>query len=118
MAFGEVLRDLRRSAGLSQRDLADKAALDFSYISKLENGRIPPPAADTIVKLCEIMGVAPEPLLSLTGKFPSDVQQAVSASTAAQEFLRDAQRIGLTEDEWKQLRHELNGLRGNDNESR
>jgi transcriptional regulator with XRE-family HTH domain len=112
MIFGEALRNLRRTAGLSQRELADKAGLDFSYISKLENNRIPPPAADTIVNLCEIMKVAPEHLLSITGKIPSDVQQTISASTAAQEFLREAQRSGVTDEEWKHLSQELRSLRG------
>lgn len=114
MGFGEALRDLRQSAGLSQRELANKAGLDFSYISKVENERVPPPAADTIVKLCEIMGAAPERLLSLTGKMPSDVQQTVSGSPAAQEFLREAHRIGLTDKEWKALQQSLQSLRGDD----
>src|SRR5258708_4943095 len=112
MSLGEALRDLRRSAGLSQRELAHKAGLDFSYISKLENGRTPPPAADTIVKLCQMMGAAPEHLLSLTGKIPSDVQQTVSASSAAQEFLREAHRVGVTDEDWKILKQGLSKLRG------
>ncbi|MDE2125246.1 MAG: helix-turn-helix transcriptional regulator [Armatimonadetes bacterium] len=111
MTFGEALRDARRDSGLSQRELADRAGVDFSYISKIENGRIPPPAADTVVKLCEIIGVQPENLLSQIGKMPSDVQKTVSSSAAAQEFLREAQRIGLTDDEWRALSQELRGLR-------
>ena len=111
MSFGEALRDLRRSVGLSQRELAHQAGLDFSYISKVENERTPPPAADTIVRLCQVMGVAPERLLSLTGKIPSDVQQTVSASSAAQEFLREAHRVGITDEDWKILKQGLSKLR-------
>ena len=99
------------AAGLSQRELARRAGLDFSYISKMENERIPPPAADTIVKLCEIMGIAPERLLSMTGKIPSDVQESVSASPAAQEFLREAHRVGITDEDWKILKQGLSKLR-------
>ena len=40
------------------------AGLDFSYISKLENGRIPPPAADTVVSLCRILKIEPQELLA------------------------------------------------------
>jgi len=40
-----------RKAAISQRDLA-AAGLDFSYISKLENDRIPSSAADTVVAIC------------------------------------------------------------------
>jgi len=111
MSFGATLRDLRRTAGISQRELADRIGLDFSYISKVENGRVPPPAADTVVKICEVLNVAPERLLSLTGKMPSDVQRTVSGSTAAQEFLREAQRFNLSEEEWRRMRGELHRLR-------
>src|SRR5690348_3299277 len=34
--FGPALRDRRRAAGLSQRELATRIGLDFSYISKVE----------------------------------------------------------------------------------
>src|SRR5438046_67985 len=111
MAFGEALRTLRREAGISQRELAGKVGVDFSYISKLENGHLPAPAADTVIKLCAALNVAPERLLSLSGKLPSDVQETMSGSTAAQQFLRDAQQLRLTEDEWFRLRGELHRLR-------
>lgn len=111
MSFGASLRELRRAAGISQRELASRVDVDFSYISKLENDRLPPPSADTVVRICEALGVPPERLLSLTGKIPSDVQQTVSASPAAQGFLREAQRFGLTEDEWSRLSRHLHQLR-------
>ncbi len=109
--FGAALREYRRNAGISQRELAERAGLDFSYISKVENGRIPPPAADTIVTMCQIIGIPPEELLALTGKIPSEVQQTVSTSRAAQEFLRDVQRLGLTDEEWHRVTKSLHKLR-------
>lgn len=111
MTFGEALRILRREANTSQRALAIGARLDFSYISKLENGHLPAPAADTVVKICEVLGVPPERLLSLTGKLPTDVQEAVGGSPAAQQFMRNAQRLGITEGEWFQLGEEMRRLR-------
>ncbi|MCC6177463.1 MAG: helix-turn-helix domain-containing protein [Chloroflexi bacterium] len=114
MTFGAVLRDRRRAAGLTQRDLAERSSLDFSYISKLENNRLPPPAADTVVVLSSILGVPPEELLALTGKIPSEVQATVSTSPSAQKFLREAQRMGLSEDEWSDLARTLGRLRGGD----
>ena len=111
-SFGETLRDIRREAGVTQRDLAQRTGLDFSYISKLENDRNAPPAADSIVRMCEVLGVPPERLLALTGKIPSDVQQTVASSTAAQEFLRETQRLSLTDDEWRVLSQEVRRLRG------
>ena len=111
MNFGETLKTLRREANVSQRALADKVGVDFSYVSKLENDRLPAPAADTVVKICEALNVSPERLLSLTGKLPTDVQEAVSASPAAQRFMRSAQKLEITEVEWLHLGEEMRRLR-------
>lgn len=109
--FGAALRERRRAAGLSQRQLAERAALDFSYISKLENDRLPPPAADTVVELCRILGTPSEELLALTGKIPSQVQQTISTSAAAQDFLREAQQMKLSDAEWRRMASTLRRLR-------
>lgn len=37
--FGGYLRGLRRGRGVTQRELAKRAGVDFTYISKLENDR-------------------------------------------------------------------------------
>ncbi|MBI4322043.1 MAG: helix-turn-helix domain-containing protein [Chloroflexi bacterium] len=110
-SFGAALRERRRAAGLSQRDLAERTGLDFSYISKVENGRVPPPAADTIVSMCNVLGVPAEEMLALTGKIPSEVQQTISTSKVAQEFLRHVQQMGLTDDEWGRITKSLKSLR-------
>jgi transcriptional regulator with XRE-family HTH domain len=114
MLFGEALRELRRKHGVTQRELADKTGLDFSYISKVENGRNPPPAADTIVKICAALEEPPEQLLALTAKLPSDIHQTVSGSPAAQVFLREAQRLNLTEEDWRLLSDHVRQLRDDD----
>ena len=111
MTFGEKLRELRRQAGLTQRDLAEKVGLDFSYISKVENDRNPPPAADTIVKICEALEMPAESLLALKGQIPSDVAEGISSNVVAQQFLRETHRLGLSEKEWQYLRAEVKRLR-------
>jgi hypothetical protein len=63
------------------------------------------------VKICGALGVPPERLLSLTGKLPTDVQETVGGSQAAQKFLREAQQFNITEAEWMHLREELRRLR-------
>ena len=108
---GPALRARRRAAGLSQRALAARTGLDFSYISKVENGRLPPPAADTIVALCRVLDSPPEALLALTRKIPSAVRETVSGSPAAQQFLREAQELALTDREWARLLQALRRIR-------
>ena len=110
-SFGAALRMQRRRIGLSQRELADRVGIDFSYISKLENDRIPPPSADTVVKLASTLETSPGELLALVGKLPSEVQQTVGSSAAAQEFLRAAQEMRLSDDEWRRAATMIRRLR-------
>ncbi len=109
--FGQILRELRHAKGLSQRALAEKIEVDFSYISKVENGRLPPPSADTIVKISQALDVAPDELLSLTRKMPTQVKEMLSASPPALRFVRQAQTMQLTDDEWEKLAKGLKRLR-------
>ena len=109
--FGGALRELRRSKGISQRNLAEKVGVDFSYISKIENDRLPPPAADTIVRICSAMEAPPDTLLALSGKIPSELRDTIGSSPAAMHFIRSAQSMGLTEEEWKELTMQLKRLR-------
>lgn len=109
--FGHALREHRRASGLSQRELAERIGVDFSYVSKLENGRLPSPAADTIVSICRVLEIPAEEMLALTGKIPSNVQQTVSTSRVAQQFLHEAQKMQLTEEQWGRMVQTLRNLK-------
>lgn len=71
--FGSTLRRYREQAKESQRSLADKAGLHFTYISKVENGVEPPPHAETIVRIAKILAVDPDVLLIAAHKAPPDI---------------------------------------------
>ena len=43
MSFGQQVRSLRKARGMSQKELAAKASIDFTYLSKIENARRLPP---------------------------------------------------------------------------
>ena len=109
--FGQTLKEIRRNKDVTQRQLATDVGVDFSYISKIENNRMPPPAADTIVKICDVLGVSPDDLLAMTGKMPTPIKEAISDKPAAQQFLREAQTMTLTDDEWSVLTQQLKKLR-------
>ena len=109
--FGQTLKVIRRKKDVTQRELAAAVGVDFSYISKIENDRMPPPAADTIVKICEVLDVPPDNLLAMTGKMPTQIKEAISEKPAAQQFLREAQNMTLTDEEWGALTQELKKLR-------
>lgn len=52
---GKRIRQLRQAKGMSARDLADRATLTPSYISRIENGKVSPTVA-TLGKVVEAMG--------------------------------------------------------------
>ena len=109
--FGAKLRMLRRAKGISQRELAEKVDVDFSYISKVENDRLPPPAAETIEKICGELGVGADELMGLTNKIPSDLRQMLVENKGAREFMRTAQSMRLSDNEWNKLAGRLKRLR-------
>jgi len=57
MALGERIRQLRKEAGLSQAELADKIGADPGRVSRYEAGRITP-SAEALVRLAETLNVS------------------------------------------------------------
>ena len=56
MDFGQRLRELRRERKLTLRALADAVGVDFSYLSKIENGKAGYlPGAETIRSIAEAL---------------------------------------------------------------
>lgn len=114
MTFGQTLKTLRRDKEVSQRELATRVGVDFTYISKVENDRVPPPAADTIEKLCTALNASPEErngLLAMTGKVPSIIKESLGTSPGALQFMREATEMNLTDLEWDHLKRQLKSLR-------
>ena len=62
IAFGWVIRDLRREAGLSQEELAYQCDLHRTYISQLERG-LKSPSLTTINTLATVLGKPPHQLV-------------------------------------------------------
>ncbi len=81
------------------------------YISKLENGRVPPPAADTIVKMDWSLKASPDGLLTMSGKIPTSVSQMLGSKPAALRFFREAADLAITDRVWERLTQLLTQLR-------
>jgi len=64
-AFGEVIRDLRKSNTMSQEKLAELSKLDRSFISQIECGR-KQPSLITIYQLAKSFKLSASKLLALT----------------------------------------------------
>jgi predicted ATPase/transcriptional regulator with XRE-family HTH domain len=58
VSFGELLRDHRRAAGLTQEELAERAGLSARSISELERGGAQVPRRDTVALIVRALGLA------------------------------------------------------------
>lgn len=61
--MGARIRSGRRSLGLTQKQFAKCAAMHYVEVARLEKGRHWP-RRDTLLKLCVVLGVTPNDLLS------------------------------------------------------
>src|SRR5688572_30588042 len=108
--FGSLLKEIRRSRNISQRDLAEKVGCDFTYISKIENDRLPAPAVETIEKICDVLESPFEILMAHSGKISNEVKDVVTNPEAIK-FLQEVHQMNLSDSEWKTLHHQLKSLR-------
>lgn len=86
--FGSRIRDLRKAMRFSLRELADATSIDFTYLSKLETGRFPPPSEDVIVRLSQVLGADKDELLSLANKVDSSIHEFIVNNPDAARLLR------------------------------
>ena len=80
MTFGERLRELRKAKNLSQRALAEKVDINFTYLSKVESEKLDfaqYPSEDLIRKLAKALEADVDELLLLAKKIPPDIRERV-----------------------------------------
>lgn len=75
--FGSSLRELRKQAGLSLRALAQKADIDFTYLSKIENGKMSPPSRNIVLRLADALSADKDELLISSGRVPSEMAEVM-----------------------------------------
>ncbi|ACK69904.1 transcriptional regulator, XRE family [Gloeothece citriformis PCC 7424] len=74
--FGQIIRQARKDKGLSQRELAERLGLDFTYLSKLENNRADyAPKEEVIRVLAQNLELNEEELLFLAGRIPQQDEE-------------------------------------------
>ena len=82
MAFGSRIRELRQAKNLTLRDVAKKARVTFTYLSKIENQKLSFgefPSTELILKLASILEADPDDLLLQAKKIPDTIRHRVIA---------------------------------------
>jgi len=80
MGFGKKVRQLRAEKRLGQRALAKAVGVNFTYISKIENGKLgfgDYPSEELILRLAKALEVDAEELLLLAEKIPARIRKRV-----------------------------------------
>ncbi len=80
MKFSQRVRALRQERGLSQRALAAKLSVNFTYLSKIENERLDfgdYPSEELICRIALALEVDGDELLLLAKKIPEQIRQRV-----------------------------------------
>jgi HTH-type transcriptional regulator, competence development regulator len=78
--FGQRVRQLRLAKGMSLRDLAPQVHVGFTYLSKVETGRLDfgsYPSEALIHKLAEALDADEDELLLLAEKIPAKIKTMV-----------------------------------------
>ena len=96
--MGRRIRDLRRMKGLTQQQLARKAAISGSFLGLIERGQ-KAPSLETLVDLCNALGTDMNYLLALSLKksapgagnnIPPEMRRKLATLLSyAQEMLKD-----------------------------
>lgn len=80
MSFGERVRELRKAKELTLRDVAAKVGINFTYLSKIENGKLDfsdYPSEKLIRKLGKALSGDTDELLLLAEKVPDRIRKRV-----------------------------------------
>src|SRR6476620_2980650 len=93
---GWFIRDLRRNAQISLRQLAEQAGVSNPYLSQIERG-LRKPSAEVLAHLANALRVSTPAMYLRAGLLDSRDGQGVLAAIAADPDLNIAQKQSLTQ---------------------
>ncbi|MEZ6059300.1 MAG: helix-turn-helix transcriptional regulator [Planctomycetaceae bacterium] len=83
--IGQRIRELRKQRNLTQRELADRIGINFTYLSRVENDRLDAdqtPREDTLQKLAKALNTDADELLLLARRIPDSFRDRILAKPA------------------------------------
>ncbi|MGA5303444.1 helix-turn-helix domain-containing protein [Nucisporomicrobium flavum] len=94
--IGSFIRDLRQTAKISLRQLADRAGVSNPYLSQIERG-LRKPSAEVLQQLASALRVSTPAMYLRAGLLDGEGQQGVLAAIAVDPDLTIAQKQSLTQ---------------------
>ena len=115
--LGDYLRRRRKDKDFGLREMALKAGVSPSYLSRLESGdETHPPSEDALRRFAEVFCEPPDVLMRLAGRLPRDVRQYVASTANVADFLRKARDEGYGPADFARLAKEVFKRKGGDDE--
>ena len=107
--YGEYIKALRASKGLTLRDVEKKTEVSNAYLSQLESGKIKQPSPTTLYKLAELYEIKYEILMEKVG-YPVPQANKVIKSRSSENTVLN--RMGaISQDEEMELLNYLKFIR-------
>lgn len=75
--YGTTQRELRVAKGLTLRKFAEALGVSPTYVSGIENGTLPPPTAERLERIAELLDASYDDLIGLAGRWDDVAKQAV-----------------------------------------
>ena len=86
MTLGQAIRVIRQQVGLSQKELADAAGIDQSYMSMIESGQRSNPGTRIMARLSQALQVSMDELAARAGYLPQQSEPDPLADQALRLF--------------------------------
>lgn len=107
LSIGRRIREIRKSRNLTQRELADRVGINFTYLSRIENDRLDAdqtPREETLQKLADALETDPDELLLLARRIPDSFRERILSRPAM--FRRV---LNLSDDQLESLLNSVEG---------
>ncbi len=79
---GQRIREIRKQRNLTQRELADRVGINFTYLSRVENDRLDDeqtPREETLQKIAQALDTDSDELLLLARRIPDAFRNRILA---------------------------------------
>lgn len=79
---GQRIRQIRKERNLTQRELAERVGINFTYLSRVENDRLDDdqtPREETLQRIAKALRADPDELLLLARRIPDSYRDRILA---------------------------------------
>ncbi|MCA9009793.1 MAG: helix-turn-helix transcriptional regulator, partial [Planctomycetaceae bacterium] len=109
--IGQRIREIRKSRNLTQRELAERVGINFTYLSRVENDRLDDeqtPREETLQRIANALRTDPDELLLLARRIPDAYRDRILSKpgvfrkllnlsdTALEELIRQIEQTSRT----------------------